>query len=85
MFRLINYQTNESYLCSWNPETKEHHSQQVHYIGITEGLGGYNYMISKGFIDRRFSRYIYSNRVLEYKWNKQLEEFKKKFKLELEK
>lgn len=52
VFVMINYRTNEKYLCSWNENVKEYYGQKVHYIGVTNGLGGYNYMESKGFKQR---------------------------------
>jgi hypothetical protein len=56
MFLLINYKTKERLLCSWFENEKDFHAQKIHYIGLTNGLGGYNQMLAKGFIDRRFNK-----------------------------
>lgn len=55
MFLLINYKTKERYLCDWFKHNELFHNQTVHYIGL-DGLGGYNQMLAKGFIDRRFEK-----------------------------
>lgn len=50
LFVLKDYKTRTKITCSWNPD----HSN---YIGVTNGLGGYNFMITKGYVDRRFEKY----------------------------
>lgn len=51
-FVLKNYKTREKLTCCWS-HTHSHFGQKVYYIGVSEGLGGYNYMISQGWVDRR--------------------------------
>lgn len=83
-FVLLNYKTKEKYLCSWFENNSNFHGQKVYYIGVNGGLGGYNFMIQKGFVDRRFSNIrpmSYSPKIFNYyekKWRqKMLKDVKK--------
>lgn len=52
----------EKLLCSWGDNEPDFHNQKVHYIGITNGLGGYKDMLNKGWFDRRdFKNYYNPN------------------------
>lgn len=60
-FVLINYRTRERYLCSWHQDEPDFWRQKVHYIGVTNGIGGLNYMREKGFEIRAYNQ---SSRLL---------------------
>lgn len=73
-FVMINYNTKEKYLCSWMQNEPLFFNQKIYFIGINE-LGGYNQLISKGFIDRRFISYftVINKTIIGYKTNKYFE------------
>lgn len=76
------YRGKEKLTCTWH---KSHvfYNQTIHYIGVTEGLGGYYKMIGEGWIDRRFhknEKNILNPKVSFYKMNKLIEEYKKQKK-----
>jgi len=77
-FVLLNYKTKEKYLCSWFEDEPDFYGQKINFIGTRNGLGGYNYMIGKGFIDRRFAKIEpipYSTKIWDYykkKWQQKM-------------
>ena len=82
-FVLVNYKTKEKYLCSWFENDSHFHGQKICYIGINGGLGGYNYMIQRGFIDRRFIKFRPSShapRIINY-YIKKLKQYENNSKL----
>lgn len=69
LFVLKNYKTRSKITCSWNPS-------HPNYIGVTNGLGGYNSMIAKGYVDRRFEKYdVKKSLCQQYKSLKSQEQF----------
>lgn len=48
----------QSVLCSWHENEPDLYGRKVHYIGVTNGLGGYREMINNGWIDRRFNKSV---------------------------
>lgn len=79
-FLLINYTTKERLLCSWFQNEPNFNGQEIHYIGLTNGLGGYRQMLDKGFIDRRFRKdrellFLRSNKeIMKRKYDKMKKE-----------
>ena len=70
-FVMINWATKEQLLCSWWEDQPNCFGRKVHYIGVTNGLGGYHKMIQKGFVDRRFQREVnFISKVKQYLINK---------------
>jgi hypothetical protein len=79
-FVLINYKTKQKLTCCWT-KTHKYFNETIHYIGVTDGLGGYNYMLSLGFQDRRFRKPVKtlpSKRIVDYKLTKWKEIHKKR-------
>lgn len=60
--------------CSWF-ETNNY--PNVHYIGITNGLGGYKAMLQKGFLDKRDFKPCNSFIEDEIRFKLRLQYFKK--------
>jgi len=58
LFVLVNYKTKERYLCSFDENLPPLFGQKIHYIGITNGLGGFRSMLSKGFVVRKFQKLL---------------------------
>lgn len=52
-FVLICKKTRKKLLCSWFPNQPDYFGQKVHYIGVTDGLGGYHNILKNGYYDRR--------------------------------
>ena len=69
----------ESYLCSWFENEPDFYGRKVHYVGVTDGLGGYRQMLAKGFTDRRFNKpERYTSKTIKYIYNKRRNEQKRK-------
>ena len=70
---LLRRNKNESLLCSWFENQPNYFNRKVYYIGVSNGLGGYKYMLSQGWIDRRNNKIIKKHSKLKiYKFNKYL-------------
>lgn len=55
----------ESYLVSWFDNQPNVFGRKVYYIGVTNGLGGYRYLLEQGFQDRRFNKpIVYQNKSM---------------------